>query len=45
MKKTMVIVAAALMCVVQGVGAEEVKDQFNPVNTGVNSLGIAPDAR
>ena len=45
MKKTMVIVAAALMCVVQGAGAQEVKDQFNPVNTGVNSLGIAPDAR
>ena len=45
MKKTMVIVAAALMCVVQGAGAKEVKDQFNPVNMGVNSLGIAPDAR
>ena len=21
------------------------KNQFNPVNTGVNSLGIAPDSR
>lgn len=45
MKKTMIIAAAALMCLAQGAGAQEVKDQFNPVNTGVNSLGIAPDAR
>ena len=41
----MIIAAAALMCLAQGAGAQEVKDQFNPVNTGVNSLGIAPDAR
>ena len=45
MKKIMIIAAAALMCLAQGAGAQEVKDQFNPVNTGVNSLGIAPDAR
>jgi hypothetical protein len=29
----------------QTAGADDLKDEFNPIQTGVTSLGIAPDAR
>ena len=35
----------ALVCVMLALTAYAQKDQFNPVNTGVTSLSIAPDAR
>lgn len=44
-KRTLLITALLLFFIQQTVTAQEVKNQFNPVNTGVNSLGIAPDSR
>ncbi|MDE6431226.1 MAG: PorV/PorQ family protein, partial [Duncaniella sp.] len=39
------IVALALVGICGSVAALAQKNDFNPVETGVNSLGIAPDAR
>lgn len=43
MKKNSIISVILLLCVVQTVCAQ--KEQFNPVQTGVTSLSIAPDSR
>lgn len=47
MTRNIVIITFALfLSVFSAFGkGENTKDQFNPVTTGVNSLGIAPDAR
>lgn len=38
-------IAAAVLCVQSSYAADNIKDDFNPIQTGVTSLGIAPDAR
>ena len=35
----------ALLCVFSAAAENEIKNEFNPVQTGVTSLSIAPDAR
>lgn len=48
MKRAKIVFILSLMlCVCSALKAEDNdgKSQFNPVNTGVNSLGIAPDSR
>lgn len=42
MKKLFILVALVLL---SSTAVRAQKDDFNPVNTGVNSLGIAPDSR
>ena len=37
--------SAVMAFSMQAIGADNPKNQFNPVQTGVTSLGIAPDAR
>ncbi len=44
-RKKYISLALAAMMAVPYVAAEDGKNQFNPVQTGVTSLGIAPDAR
>ena len=39
------ILLAALIFVSMSIQAQDTKNQFNPVNTGVTSLSIAPDSR
>lgn len=43
MKRFSIIAIIILLCAVQSVYAQ--KEQFNPVQTGVTSLSIAPDSR
>ncbi|MDE6418197.1 MAG: PorV/PorQ family protein, partial [Duncaniella sp.] len=38
-------VALSLLALAGSVASAQSKDDFNPINTGVNSLNIAPDAR
>ncbi|MDE6177805.1 MAG: hypothetical protein K2F86_01385, partial [Duncaniella sp.] len=38
-------VAFSLLALAGGAASAQSKDDFNPINTGVNSLSIAPDAR
>ncbi len=46
MNNTVKILAALLLAAITtGVAGAQSKDDFNPINTGVTSLGIAPDAR
>ena len=39
------IIFALLLCCALSAGAQDVKNQLNPINYGVTSLAIAPDAR
>lgn len=39
------IIFALLLCSALSAGAQDVKNQLNPINYGVTSLAIAPDAR
>ena len=43
--KKIIIMSAIMAFSMQAMGADNPKNQFNPVQTGVTSLGIAPDAR
>ena len=43
--KNIIIMSAIMAFSMQAMGADNPKNQFNPVQTGVTSLGIAPDAR
>ena len=43
--KKIIIMSAVMAFSMQAMGADNPKNQFNPVQTGVTSLGIAPDAR
>lgn len=43
--KKIIIMSAVMAFSMQAIGADNPKNQFNPVQTGVTSLGIAPDAR
>lgn len=43
--KKIIIMSAIMAISMQAMGADNPKNQFNPVQTGVTSLGIAPDAR
>ncbi len=43
--KSFLIIALALVVSLPAMAENEAKNQFNPVQTGVTSLGIAPDAR
>lgn len=43
--KKIIIMSAVMALSMQAMGADNPKNQFNPVQTGVTSLGIAPDAR
>ncbi len=43
--KSFLIIALALVVSLPAMAQNETKNQFNPVQTGVTSLGIAPDAR
>ncbi|MCM1517341.1 MAG: type IX secretion system outer membrane channel protein PorV [Pseudoflavonifractor sp.] len=43
--KLSVILSLIMVLAVPTVGAEDGKNEFNPIQTGVNSLNIAPDAR
>ena len=45
MKYRIIIISLILSIAYSGVYAQNIKDQFNPVTTGVTSLNIAPDAR
>ena len=45
MKYKIIIISLILSMAYSGVYAQNIKDQFNPVTTGVTSLNIAPDAR
>ena len=38
-------VIAAMLCTQKANADNQIKNEFNPVQTGVTSLGIAPDAR
>lgn len=38
-------VLAAMLCAEKAIADDQIKNEFNPVQTGVTSLGIAPDAR
>ena len=40
-----IIIALASLIALPALADSNGKDQFNPVQTGVTSLGIAPDAR
>lgn len=41
-----IVILSLMLCVCMNVKAgDNEKNKFNPVNTGVNSLGIAPDSR
>lgn len=42
---TKIVIALALAVGATSTAMANEKDDFNPVQTGVNSLGIAPDAR
>lgn len=44
MRKNILFACLCGLLLAVGVQAQD-KNQFNPVNTGVNSLGIAPDSR
>ncbi len=44
-KRDSIIIAIAFALSMPVFAADNVKNQFNPVQTGVTSLGIAPDAR
>lgn len=44
-KRKSIIIAIAFVLSMPVFAADNVKNQFNPVQTGVTSLGIAPDAR
>ena len=43
--KKIIIMSVIMAFSMQAMGADNPKNQFNPVQTGVTSLGIAPDAR
>lgn len=45
MKSTKIAIAAIMLSAAFMVKAQDVKNEFNPVTTGVTSLSIAPDAR
>ncbi|MBR2475208.1 MAG: type IX secretion system outer membrane channel protein PorV [Bacteroidaceae bacterium] len=45
MKYRIIIISLILSMAYSGVYAQNIKNQFNPVTTGVTSLNIAPDAR
>lgn len=48
MKKTLsrpVALACALLMTLPAFSADDIKNEFNPITTGVTSLSIAPDAR
>lgn len=47
MKKIMAITLSCLLCGIQAIQADDWgnKNQFNPVQTGVSSMSIAPDSR
>lgn len=45
MIKKLIVICVATLCVCTTNAQDHPKDQFNPVHTGVNSLGIAPDSR
>lgn len=44
MNKKILVIVSLLLCTIQSMYADG-KEQFNPVQTGVNSLNIAPDSR
>ena len=45
--RTLILVACAAASLMPAIAQEgnSIKDDFNPIQTGVTSLGIAPDAR
>ena len=45
MKSTKIAIAAIMLSAAFVAKAQDVKNEFNPVTTGVTSLSIAPDAR
>lgn len=46
LSKIVIILVLACLMVPNGLLAQEsMKNEFNPITTGVTSLGIAPDAR
>lgn len=46
MRKVKIAVVLSIVLLACGtLGAQDAKNQFNPITTGVNSLGIAPDSR
>ena len=44
-KVKITVILFFVLCVCGTLKAQDIKNKFNPVNTGVNSLGIAPDSR
>lgn len=44
-KISLAFLAMAVMCVQLSFAENKIKDEFNPIQTGVTSLSIAPDAR
>ncbi len=44
-RSTKILIAFALAAASSTAASAQSKDDFNPINTGVTSLGIAPDAR